>query len=132
MIVVDASVVVDALCNVGSSSSLHRRVADEVLLAPDLLPVEVASALRGLNRGGELTDDALEAAAVDLSRLQVELYPTLPLIPRILALRQNVTAYDAAYVALASVFGCPLITHDRRLARAASGHCVVEVPGDSG
>ncbi|WP_288968368.1 type II toxin-antitoxin system VapC family toxin [uncultured Microbacterium sp.] len=132
MIVVDASVVVDALCNVGSSSSLHRRLADEVLLAPDLLPVEVASALRGLNRGGELTDDALEAAAVDLSRLQVELYPTLPLIPRILALRQNVTAYDAAYVALASVFGCPLITHDRRLALAASGHCVVEVPGDSG
>lgn len=132
MIVVDASVVVDALCNVGSSSSLHRRLADEVLLAPDLLPVEVASALRGLNRGGELTDDALEAAAVDLSRLQVELYPTLPLIPRILALRQNVTAYDAAYVALASVFGCPLVTHDRRLARAASGRCVVEVPGDSG
>ncbi|EYT57937.1 MULTISPECIES: PIN domain-containing protein [Microbacterium] len=71
MIVVDASVVVDALCNVGSSSSLHRLLADEVLLAPDLLPVEVASALRGLNRGGELTDDALAAAAVDLSRLPV-------------------------------------------------------------
>lgn len=71
MIVVDASVAVDALCNVGSSSSLHRLLADEVLLAPDLLPVEVASALRGLNRGGELTDDALAAAAVDLSRLPV-------------------------------------------------------------
>ncbi len=88
--------------------------------------------MRGLDRGGELPDDALAAAAVDLSRLQVELYPTLPLIPRILALRQNVTAYDAAYVALASMFGCPLITHDRRLARAASGHCAVEAPGDSG
>ncbi len=128
MIVVDASIVVDVVCNVGSTSALHRRLTDEVLLAPDLLPVEVASALRGLNRGGGLTDAALEAAAVDLARLRVELHPTLPLVPRILALRQNVTAYDAAYVALASVFGCPLITHDRRLARAASGHCAVEVP----
>jgi len=132
MIVVDASVVVDVLCNVGSSTPLHRRLADEVLLAPDLLPVEVASALRGLNRGGELADAALDAAAVDLSQLRVELHSTLPLVPRILALRQNVTAYDAAYVALASVFGCPLITNDRRLARAASGHCAVEVPGVSG
>lgn len=128
MIVVDASVVVDLLCNVGSSSALHRRLADEVLLAPDLLPVEVASALRGLNRRRGLTDTALEAAAVDLARLRVELHPSLPLIPHVLALRQNVTAYDAAYVALASVFGCPLLTHDRRLARAASGHCTVEVP----
>ncbi|AZS39252.1 MULTISPECIES: type II toxin-antitoxin system VapC family toxin [Microbacterium] len=86
--------------------------------------------LRGLNRGGALADAALETAAADLTRLRVELHPTLPLIPRILALRRNMTAYDAAYVALASVFvfGCPLITHDRRLARAASGHCAVEVP----
>ncbi|WP_447948764.1 type II toxin-antitoxin system VapC family toxin [Microbacterium maritypicum] len=125
---VDASVVVDVFCNVGSTSALHRRLTDEVLLAPDLLPVEVASALRGLNRGGALADAALETAAADLTRLCVELHPTLPLIPRILALRHNMTAYDAAYVALASVFGCPLITHDRRLARAASGHCAVEVP----
>ncbi|WP_292764943.1 type II toxin-antitoxin system VapC family toxin [Microbacterium sp. UBA3486] len=125
---VDASVVVDVFCNVGSTSALHRRLTDEVLLAPDLLPVEVASALRGLNRGGALADAALETAAADLTRLRVELHPTLPLIPRILALRHNMTAYDAAYVALASVFGCPLITHDRRLARAASGHCAVEVP----
>ncbi|MFC7944974.1 MULTISPECIES: type II toxin-antitoxin system VapC family toxin [Microbacterium] len=84
--------------------------------------------LRGLNRGGALADAALETAAADLTRLRVELHPTLPLIPRILALRRNMTAYDAAYVALASVFGCPLITHDRRLARAASCHCAVEVP----
>ena len=71
---------------------------------------------------------ALEAAAIDLARLRVELHPTLPLVPHVLALRRNVTAYDAASVALASVFGCTLLTHDRRLARAASGHCTVEVP----
>ncbi|WP_226533769.1 type II toxin-antitoxin system VapC family toxin [Microbacterium paraoxydans] len=132
MIVVDASVVVDLLCNVGSSSALHRRLTEEALLAPDLLSVEVASALRGLNRGGVLTDGALEAAAVDLARLRVDVHPTLPLIPHMLALRRNVTAHDAAYVALASVFGCTLLTHDRRLARAASGHCTVEVPVMSG
>lgn len=51
MIVVDASIVVDVVCNVGSTAALHRRLTDEVLLAPDLLPVEVASALRGLNLG---------------------------------------------------------------------------------
>ncbi|MFJ3474219.1 hypothetical protein ACIPJ1_14860 [Microbacterium maritypicum] len=89
MIVVDASVVVDVFCNVGSTSALHRRLTDEVLLAPDLLPVEVASALRGLNRGGALADAALETAAADLTRLRVELHPTLPLIPRILALRHT-------------------------------------------
>lgn len=99
MIVVDASIVADIFCNVGTLSALHRRLNDEVLLAPDLLPVEVASALRGLNRGGGLTDAAREAAAVDLARLRVELHPTLPLISHILALRKNMTAYDAAYVA---------------------------------
>lgn len=128
MIVVDASIVVDLVCTGTSIRTLAARVEAEVLLAPDLLPVEVASALRGLERGGVLNAAALESAADDLARLPVDLQPTLPLVPRILALRANLTAYDAAYVALAAALGCPLLTHDRRLARAASGLCAVEVP----
>ncbi|OSP08915.1 type II toxin-antitoxin system VapC family toxin [Microbacterium sp. LEMMJ01] len=128
MIVVDASIVVDLVCTGTSTGVLGSRLEDEFLLAPELLPVEVASALRGLERGGVLDAAALESAAGDLARLPVDLHPTLPLVPRILALRANLTAYDAAYVALAAVFDCPLLAHDRRLARAASGLCAVEVP----
>ncbi|MBP3977270.1 type II toxin-antitoxin system VapC family toxin [Microbacterium sp. BLY] len=128
MIVVDASIVVDLLCAGTSARALGARLEDEFLLAPELMPVEVVSALRGLERGGVLSAGALESAADDLARLPVDLHPTLPLVPRILAVRANLTAYDAAYVTLAAALGCPLLTHDRRLARAASGLCAVEVP----
>ena len=127
MIVVDASIVVELLTDLGARSPLHARLADESLIAPDLLPVEVASALRGLNLGGHLDDDALDLAVDDLMRLPVDLHPSLPLVPRILALRSNISAYDATYVALAEAFRCPLLTLDRRLAGAAVVHCEIEV-----
>ncbi|WP_431806556.1 type II toxin-antitoxin system VapC family toxin [Microbacterium paraoxydans] len=126
MIVVDASIVVDLLCSATPTGPLAARLADETLLAPDLMPVEVASALRGLARGGVLGDAAMDAAATGLALLPVDLHPTLPLVPRIVELRANLTAYDASYVALAALAGCPLLTHDRRLARAAAGQCAVE------
>ena len=130
MIVVDASVVVELIGEHGSVPRLHERVLAETLLAPDILPVEVASALRGLNLGGFLEDHALGVAAGDLRRLPIDLHPSLPLVPRMLDLRYNYSAYDAAYVALAEAFRCPLLTLDRRLAKAARAHCDVEiVPG---
>ncbi|MBS1907551.1 MAG: type II toxin-antitoxin system VapC family toxin [Actinobacteria bacterium] len=127
MIVVDASVVVELIVEHGSARRLHERVLGESLIAPDFLPVEVASALRGLNLGGHLRDPALTVAADDLLRLPVDLHPSLPLVPRILALRHNLSAYDASYAALAEAFRCPLLTLDRRLADAARAHCDVEV-----
>lgn len=127
MLVVDASAVVDLLTSTGVTTQLHRRLQAETLIAPDHLPIEVASALRGLNRGGLLSDTRLDAAASDLTRLRVDLSATLPLVPRVLALRRNFTAYDAAYVALAELATCTLVTLDRRMARAASKHCTVEV-----
>jgi predicted nucleic acid-binding protein len=128
MIVVDASVVVDLLTSADGRTRLHERLVDEALIAPDLLPIEVASALRGLNRGGLLSDDRLDRAASDLPRLRLELYASLPLVPRVLDLRHNLSAYDAAYVALAEVTRSALLTLDRRLARTAAKHCEVEVP----
>ncbi len=128
MIVVDASVVVDLLTTTGGTTRLQERLVGESLGAPDILPVEVASALRGLNRGGLLSDDALGRAASDLPRLRLELFASLPLVPRALDLRHNLSAYDAAYVALTEVSDGILLTLDRRLARAAAAHCAVEVP----
>lgn len=127
MIVVDASVVVELLTDLGAASRLHVRLGGESLLAPDILPIEVASGLRGLNRGGHLDDHALEMAVTDLLRFAIDLHPALPLVPRVLALRHNFSAYDASYVALAEAFHCPLLTLDRRLANAARTHCDVEV-----
>jgi len=125
MIVVDASIVVDILCNPARSGALRRCLAEEQLLAPDLLAIEVASALRGLNRSGHLHEEALDAAAATLARMPIDFVPTLPLLTDVLRLRQNISAYDAAYVALAALTRCPLLTHDRRLARAAAPHCEV-------
>ncbi|WP_435748766.1 type II toxin-antitoxin system VapC family toxin [Microbacterium sp. PMB16] len=128
MIVVDASVVVDLLTAAEGTTRLHERLGGESLIAPDTLPIEVASALRGLNRGGLLSDERLNQAASDLARLRLELYDSTPLVPRVLDLRHNLSAYDAAYVALAGVSGCVLLTLDHRLARAAAASCTVEVP----
>ncbi|REJ05133.1 PIN domain-containing protein [Microbacterium bovistercoris] len=127
MIVIDASAVVELVGELGSSTRLHARVLGETLIAPDVLPLETAHALRGLNLGGHLSDPGLDAAAGDLARLPIGLHPSLPLIPRVMALRQNFSAYDASYVALAELFGCPLLTLDERLAKAAKKHTAVEI-----
>ncbi|MFE6736003.1 type II toxin-antitoxin system VapC family toxin [Microbacterium sp. NPDC057650] len=127
MIVVDASVLVEALPAMGEPNALRDRLAHEQLTAPDVLPLEVASALRGLNRAAKLPDAKLDAAVRDLARLRIGLHPSMPLIPRIMTLRQNFSAYDASYVALAELFGCPLLTFDKRLAKAAKKHCMIEI-----
>jgi predicted nucleic acid-binding protein len=130
MIVVDASVVVELLSELESTPRLHTRLLGETLIAPDVLPLEAASALRGLNLGGHLDDNDLDVARDDLLGLPIDLHPSLPLIPRVLALRNNFSAYDASYVALAETFRCPLLTLDRRLAKAARKHCDVEIVPD--
>lgn len=112
MIVADASVVVDLLTAAHGATRLHERLASETPIAPEILPIEVASALRGLNRGSLLSDERVDRAASDLARLRIELYASLPLVSRVLDLRHNLSAYDAAYVALAEVTGCTLLTLD--------------------
>ena len=98
---------------------------DESLHAPHLLDVEVASILRRYHLSGELSaEDGREAlAGLDIAR-----YPHDPLLPRVWELRASVTAYDAVYLALAEVLEAPLLTLDRRLARARSHGARVELP----
>lgn len=127
MIVVDASVIIDFVADTGRVTSLQSRLIGERLLAPDFLPIEAASGLRGLNLGGKLADSHLDAATHLLRKLRVDLHPSLTLIPRVMTLRHNFSAYDAGYVALAEAFGCPLLTYDRRLAKAAQEHGAIDV-----
>ncbi len=125
MIVVDCSVVVDAL--VGVDSELwHERLAKQRLTAPSLLDYEFLSALRGLERGGRITTPRAIDALSDFGQLPVRRWDfSSPLRWRSFDLRSNLTAYDAAYVALAEALECPLLTRDSRLAKAAKD--VVEV-----
>jgi predicted nucleic acid-binding protein len=120
MIVLDASAVVELLLGTGPGRAVAARIADpEVSLhVPHLADVEVAQTLRRYVREGEL-DAASAAEAMDgLRALDLERHSHEPLLARVWALRDNLTAYDAVYVALAEALDTTLLTCDRRLARA--------------
>ena len=129
MIVIDASVVIEVLLRTPAGRSVEDRLfaAGESLHAPHLIDVEVVQVLRRLAavRGGVggRWDERLSAMA----RFPVTRYRHDLSLARIWELRHNLSAYDAAYVALAEALGVPLITRDRRLARARGHRAKVEV-----
>jgi predicted nucleic acid-binding protein len=124
VIVVDCAAVVDALTGVDGTDDLRAFLASEELSSPALLDFEVVSALRGLTLRGDLTPARAEDALTDFDDLEVRRWPSGDsLRRRVFQLRDNVSAYDAAYVVLAEALHCPLLTRDLRLARA-SGHLV--------
>jgi predicted nucleic acid-binding protein len=128
VIVVDCAALVDVLTGVDGSGDLRNRLMDEDLHAPSLVDYEVVSALRGMVRRGAL--DAARAASVlaDFDDLPVERWPApAELRGRAWQLRDTVSAYDAAYVALAEALDCPLVTRDARLARSSGHSAVIEV-----
>ncbi len=129
MIVVDASVLANALADDGLDGASARQRLTEVgdLVAPDLIDVETTAVLRKRWVAGDLSDQRFSEAIGDLEDLALTRYPTLPLMRRAFELRSNVTAYDAAYVALAERLSCALITSDQRLAAAPMVTCPVEV-----
>jgi predicted nucleic acid-binding protein len=129
MLVVDAAAVVAALVDDGPDGRwAEGLLGGEPLAAPHLLPVEVASILRRAARAGALSPDAAALAHGDLLDLRVELFPYAPLAARVWALRDNVTTYDAWYVALAEFLDAPLATLDARLARAPGPRCRFALP----
>lgn len=123
MIVVDASAVLEVLLQTPAGARVSRRIfAPGVTLhAPHLLDVEVAQVLRRYARSGAISSDRGAEALADLADLPISRYPHFVLLPRIWQLRHNVTAYDAAYLALAEALDAPLLTRDRALASAGSG-----------
>ncbi len=124
MIVVDSAAVVDALTGVEGTETLRAEMAGADLHAPTLLDFEVVSALRGLTLGGHLTPARARDALTDFDALTIRRWPSAaPLRRRAFSLRDNVSAYDAAYVVLAESLRCPVLTRDARLARSR-GHDV--------
>ena len=132
MLVLDASVVVDYLLYRpphASAIAARIRAAAPDLAAPELLDVEVAQVLRRFVLRGELTADQAEQALQVLLELPVVRYPHAPLIQRAFQLRDNTTAYDATYIALAEGLEGTLLTLDGRLASVPGHSAVIEVVG---
>ena len=129
MIAVDASAVLEVLLRTSRGARIEDRLLSrgESLHAPHLLDVEVAQVLRRYAAAGNLTPARGLQALTDLAGFPIHRYPHDVLLPRIWELRHNVTAYDAAYLALAEALPAPLVSCDGRLA-SAPGHAVnVEV-----
>ncbi len=128
-LVVDASVVVAALVDGGRDGVwAESLLVSDDLVAPALMPVEVANTLRRAVLAGDLSADTASQAHADLLDLPVELFPYGPFGPRIWKLRETLTAYDAWYVAAAELLEAPLATLDGRLARAPGPRCGFRTP----
>jgi len=130
VIVVDASVLAPALADDGADGDRAReRLRGEQLVAPELIDLEVVSTLRRAARAGRLDDRRTGQVLVDLAALPLRRVPHLSLLSRIWELRDNLTAYDAAYVALAEALDALLLTADGPMGRAPGVRCEVEVLG---
>jgi predicted nucleic acid-binding protein len=129
MIVVDASAVLEVLLRTPAATAVEKRLLDpsQTLHAPHLLDVEVAQVVRRYAASGEIDGERGRAALADLADLPLRRYPHDFLLPRVWDLRNNLTAYDAVYVALAEALGAPLLTRDKRLAAAPGHHARVEL-----
>jgi len=131
MIVVDASVVCEAL--LGSRLSrpardvvLHR---EESLHAPHLIDLEVAHVVRRYTLKGAMSEQRAAQAIDDFLAIPIERFAHELLLRRIWELRSNITAYDAAYVALAELLNVPLVTCDEKLASAPGHRAEIELIG---
>ena len=119
-LVADASAVVDVLSGAPTSPAIRRELsALPELDVPEHFHVEAISALRGLLRRGDISPERADRALDLLVALRVVRHPVAPLAREIWALRETLTAYDAAYLALAQAIGARILTTDRGLAAAA-------------
>lgn len=129
MPVVDASAYADALVNGGALGEVVRArlQAERSWDAPHILPAEVLSAIRGLVLAGSLDRAVAERARARLIGSRLHLHALAPVVDRVWDLRENLTVYDAWYVALAERLSTGLVTTDARLAAAPALRCDVEV-----
>lgn len=127
MIVLDASAALCALLNAGAA---RDALGSEQLHVPHLIDSEIASGLRRRVAAGALAAEAGWTLLDTWRRLGMTRYPVFSILERIWELRENVSAYDASYVALAELLGCALLTADGRLSRAPGLRCAVTVVPD--
>jgi predicted nucleic acid-binding protein len=129
VIVLDASAAVDWMLQTPAGQRIEKRIFshNESLHTPHLLDLEVAQVLRRLVRERAVSGHRADEAIHDLLDVRITRYPHVVLLPGIWQLRDNFSAYDAAYVVLAEKLGATLITRDNRLASASGHHATVEV-----
>ena len=129
MIVLDASAAVALVLGLEGSWQISHRVFDGrvTLHSPHLIDLEVTQSLRRYVLRGEAGAHRARTALSDFGDLSLTRYPHDVLLPRIWQLRGNLTAYDAAYVALAEMLSAPVLTRDARLARAGGHRAKIEL-----
>jgi predicted nucleic acid-binding protein len=133
VIVVDASVLAVALGDDGTDGQYARqRLANEVLVAPELVDLEVVSVWRRHVAAKRMPARRAAGAVADLADLPLRRSSHQSFLHRIWDLRHVVTPYDAAYIALAEALDVVLVTADARLSRASGVHCEIEVIGEAG
>lgn len=129
MIVIDASTAAFALLDEGETGDRCREAlrADSRWAVPEPWLVELLSVIRGNLLGGKITPGHAADAAAAAAALDPVVARTRLIAARIWELRSNLTTYDAAYVAAAERYRCPLVTTNARLARAPGIRCAVDV-----
>lgn len=129
MIVIDASALIEMLLVTGVGTRVRARLfrEDDTLHAPHLLDLEIVQVLRRACLIGELQPHRAAEALADLDGLRIVRHPHEPYVPRIWQLRHSLTAYDAAYVALAEALDAPLLTRDARMASAHGYRARIEL-----
>lgn len=128
MLVVDASVLAPALADDGPDGDTARtRLRAQSLTAPELIDLETTSVIRRQSQAGHLDLRRAALALTDLVEMPLRRASHLPLLERCWELRENLTVYDAAYVALAEVLDVVLVTADARLAKAPGPRCEIEL-----
>ncbi len=128
MMVIDASALLELLLRTARAEKVESHFARcKIFCVPHLVDLEVAQVLRRYCASGELSPERAHQALDDLRDLNLKRYPHQSHLDRIWELRQNVTAYDAVYLALAEALSLPLLTSDARLERVPGHRVQVEV-----
>jgi predicted nucleic acid-binding protein len=129
VIVLDASAAIDWLLQTAVGQRIERRIyaRGESLHAPHLIDLEVAQVLRRLVREAAVSAQRADQALDDLLSLRITRYPHFVFLPHIWRLRHNLSAYDAAYIALTDKLGATLLTRDARLASASARGVSIEL-----
>jgi predicted nucleic acid-binding protein len=129
VIVVDSSVILEVLLRTKSSQTIEKKIFSrgQTLHAPHLIDIEIAQVIRRYTSAGEITPERGSQAIEDLMDFRISRYSHDILLPRIWDLRKNMTAYDAAYVALAEIMDSPLLTRDAKLARSPGSNAKIQL-----
>ncbi|RNE67400.1 type II toxin-antitoxin system VapC family toxin [Cryobacterium tepidiphilum] len=122
--VIDSGALLELILKHGAAG-VPRHAATADLVAPHLLDPEFLSSTRKLILRGSIPIERAERLIREFKRVTIRRFSHGPLLEKAWALRENITPYDAMYVALAQTLGVPLITADARLRRAAESYCAV-------